>query len=443
MMEKNLYPEIPKEKFAFIHKDERIHDEKLQTKSISYLGDAWLRFRKNKSSVVAFCLIVFLLLFAIITPFVSPYTVQFRDGYYKSVLPKNTLFENAGFWDGARKEKVSEIGYHYYNAIGQETGVPVVKKEYDHYTDSNGVTYYNLRVDSYALVGFAYVNLSETEYNNLMAYQNEKDIQVIYPLQKTHNSQYMMGNGGANFWYQLKDESVNTNGDPALDENGSLIPNYLTSDNPNKANYNSKRIAGDDGADGQWYTYAQKNQTGYRVRVHYLEYFRYVNGYEPTFIFGTNNYGQDIFTCLAVGARLSFLLSIVVASINFILGVLYGSIEGYYGGARAYAVLPLQGSGIRPGGAHAGRIRRSPDFQAHLPEQPGYHRDRRGHDHPRRHFLRIHAQLPAHHQSGNVVADLHRHAAFRRSGVLEHLPPHHHVPGNLHRHFGNCFQPVW
>ena len=81
MMEKNLYPEIPKEKFAFIHKDERIHDEKLQTKSISYLGDAWLRFRKNKSSVVAFCLIVFLLLFSIITPFVSPYTVQFRDGY--------------------------------------------------------------------------------------------------------------------------------------------------------------------------------------------------------------------------------------------------------------------------------------------------------------------------------------------------------------------------
>lgn len=93
MMEKNLYPEIPKEKFAFIHKDERIHDEKLQTKSISYLGDAWLRFRKNKSSVVAFCLIVFLLLFAIITPFVSPYTVQFRDGYYKSVLPKNTLLK--------------------------------------------------------------------------------------------------------------------------------------------------------------------------------------------------------------------------------------------------------------------------------------------------------------------------------------------------------------
>ena len=77
MMEKNLYPEIPKEKFKFVQKDERIHDEKLQTKSVSYLGDAWLRFRKNKSSVVAFCLIVFLLLFAIITPFVSPYTVQF------------------------------------------------------------------------------------------------------------------------------------------------------------------------------------------------------------------------------------------------------------------------------------------------------------------------------------------------------------------------------
>ena len=289
---------------------------------------------------------------------------------------------------------------------------------------------------------------------------------------------------------------MNTNGDPALDENGSLVPNYLTSDNPNKANYNSKRIAGDDGADGQWYTYAQKNQTGYRVRVHYLEYFRYVNGYEPTFIFGTNNYGQDIFTCLAVGARLSFLLSIVVASINFILGVLYGSIEGYYGGAvdmvmerisdvlnsvpfmvvatlfqlhlaEKVGVLPsllfafvltgwvgtaarvrtqfyrFKGQeyvlAARTLGASDARLISS----ITLPEQPGHHRDRRGHDHPRCHFLRIHAQLPAHHQSGNVVADLHRHAAFRRSGVLEHLPPHHHVPGNLHRHFGNCFQPVW
>lgn len=331
MMEKNVYQDIPQEKFHFVQKEERIHDEKIQTKSISYLADAWIRFRKNKSSVVAFSLILVLLLFAIIVPFFSPYEVTFRDGYYKTVLPKCTWFENTGFWDGGRNMKISEAGYQYYMALGQETNDEVIMKVKNSYVDATGETYYNVRLDTYNMVGFAFMNLSETEYQNLMAYQNDTGIQVIYPLQQTQNLNYMMGNGGANFWYQLKDATVNSVGDPLLDENGNVVPNYMTSDNEHKAGYDSLRIEGD-GENGVWYTYAQKNQTGYRVRVHYKEYFRYMNGYEPVFLFGTNIYGQDIFTCLACGARLSFLLSIVVASINFVLGVLYGSIEGYYGG---------------------------------------------------------------------------------------------------------------
>ena len=99
MMEKNMnvnIPAIPKEKFQFVQREERIHDERLKTKSISYFGDAWIRFRSNKSAVVAFSLILVLLLFAIIVPEVSDYTVSFRDGYYKTVLPRNPLFKNAG-----------------------------------------------------------------------------------------------------------------------------------------------------------------------------------------------------------------------------------------------------------------------------------------------------------------------------------------------------------
>ena len=121
MMEaKNMIENIPQEKFAFVQAQEKIHDEKLQTKPIGYFKDAWLRFRKNKSAVVAFTLIVILLLFAIIVPFVSPYTVQFRDGYYKTVLPRNSWFANAGFWDGGKVERQNEDGYQYLNvtAIG-------------------------------------------------------------------------------------------------------------------------------------------------------------------------------------------------------------------------------------------------------------------------------------------------------------------------------------
>ena len=333
-MEKKLYiPAIPAEKFAFVQREERIHDERLQTKAIGYFGDAWIRFKHNKSAVVAFILIVVLLLFAIIVPFVSNYTVDFRDGYYKTVLPKNKLFENSGFWDGGQNSKQTEAGYLYLNSIGQESGVSAIMKEYDKFVDSTGAVYYNLRVDTYASVGYTFVNLSASEYQALMAYQDENGVQVMYPLPVTHGKNFVRGNNGANFWYLLTDESQGSSGEAKLDENGDYIPNYITSNDPEKSGYTSKmRIAGD-GENGVWYTYAQKNQTGYKVRVNYAEYFYYKNGFEASFLFGTNVYGQDIFTCLAVGARLSFLLAFSIATINFILGAIYGSVEGYYGGA--------------------------------------------------------------------------------------------------------------
>ena len=68
MMEEKMIRKIPKEKFQFVQRGDRIHDEKLQTKAVGYLGDAWNRFRTNKSAVVAFILILVLLLFALIVP---------------------------------------------------------------------------------------------------------------------------------------------------------------------------------------------------------------------------------------------------------------------------------------------------------------------------------------------------------------------------------------
>ena len=335
MMEERNMMNIPEEKFTFAQRDARIHDTKLETKPIGYFKDAWLRFKKNKSAVVAFSLIVILLLFAIIVPFVSHYDVSFRDGFYKTVLPKNSFFAQFGIWDGCTNKQETQGGYDYLHAIGQETGRTVVVKDIGHTVDANGLPYYTMKVDSYAMVGFTYANLSEKDYNALMDYQDQTGVQVIYPLQQTHKTNYVMGNAGANFWYKLKNEDATSAGEAVYDENGNYIPNYITSENKEQANYRSLRIEGDNGgADGNtWYVYAQKNQSGYKVRVDYFEYFRYKNGVEPEFYFGTNIYGQDIFTCLAAGARLSFLLAFSVSLVNFLIGACYGAIEGYYGGA--------------------------------------------------------------------------------------------------------------
>ena len=65
------FKHIPKEKFEFAPRGEKIHDKKLDTKPIGYFKDAWIRFRKNKSSVIASMIIIVLVLFAVFAPMFS------------------------------------------------------------------------------------------------------------------------------------------------------------------------------------------------------------------------------------------------------------------------------------------------------------------------------------------------------------------------------------
>ena len=85
--------------------------------------------------------------------------------------------------------------------------------------------------------------------------------------------------------------------------------------------------------EGTQYIYAKKVSGGnYLIRVNYNLYFEYLHGYEPVFLFGADQYGKDIFVNLASGARFSLIFAVCISAINLIIGAIYGSIEGYYGG---------------------------------------------------------------------------------------------------------------
>lgn len=337
MAYKNI-SEIPEGKFTLADRGEKISDQKFETKPVGYFKDAFLRFKKNKSSVAAAIIILLLLAFAIIVPFVSNYSVTTRDGYYSLMLPKFEPLAWLG-WDGCATRTEPQAGYDYYSSIGVEYGDSAVVEVRDSYADANtGNMFYKLYVDSYEKVGFVYADLSQEEYEALQQYQDEKGIQVIYPIPENYKTAFIAVTSAANLWYELEDDAATTSGASAHhDEDGNpiFVPAYLTSDNFNRAGYNSLRLEGDNGGeDGNtWYVYAVRNQTGYRVRLLYKEYYKYKNGFEPSFLFGTNQHGQDIFVSLASGARLSFLLALSVSIINFFIGVIYGAVEGYYGGA--------------------------------------------------------------------------------------------------------------
>ncbi len=49
--------------------------------------------------------------------------------------------------------------------------------------------------------------------------------------------------------------------------------------------------------------------------------------------FGTDSLGRDIFVRVFYGARYSLIIAVVAALINLVIGILYGGIAGYFGGA--------------------------------------------------------------------------------------------------------------
>lgn len=327
------YNNIPKEKFEFYQRDESIHDKKFDTKPVGYFRDAMMRFSRNKSSVIAAVIILLLVIFAVLVPIFcsNNYTKSPTDTtylQYSKLLPKWDLLAWAG-WDGCTDETLSKDDYNARYAIGVETGMnPIVKVYRAGYTDTSSTsntTFYDIRTDSYLKNGMIYLTLTEDEYVSIQQWQNENGIQVIYPAVDTKSFKLESLKNNANIWYECTNKGM-----PKLDQNGNYTPIYKTSGSD--GNYDSLRIEGDDGS----YRYAVVGGTSeaksFKVRVFTYTYFQYRYGFEPSFIFGTNAYGQDIITRLAGGARFSFLFAIGISAINLFIGAIYGAIEGYYGG---------------------------------------------------------------------------------------------------------------
>ncbi len=328
---KNL-PKIPASEFEFVGDEGRLHDKKLETKPVGYFKDAMLRFSKNKSSVVAAYIILILVLYAIFVPIFceTTYSRALTDTTYLMYTKLPPKVEGLGWlgMDGTYRATLNESDYNTLRAIAQETGLdPVVEVYREGYTDptaSSKTTYNDVRVDAYYRMGMIYMTLTPVEFDAIQAWQDETGIQVIYPA-ITDSRQT-----DANIWYEANRKGVAT-----LDSEGNFQPIYRTT-TPTDTTYHSLRIAADNDPEHPL-AYARVTGTSsapsYVVRVCKYNYFQYRYGFEPAFVFGTNDRGQDIFTRLAAGARFSFLLAIGISFINLFIGAIYGAIEGYYGGA--------------------------------------------------------------------------------------------------------------
>ena len=127
----NNFERIPQEKFEFVQMDARLHDKKIETKFRSFFADAMLRFRKNKSSVVAAWILLFLVLFSIVAPAISPYTIKDKDKLYvncPSYIPAIAEM-GLGIMDGGKVyASQNDASMNYWRGIAEETGLdPLIK----------------------------------------------------------------------------------------------------------------------------------------------------------------------------------------------------------------------------------------------------------------------------------------------------------------------------
>ena len=267
-MENKNFVDIPKEKFNFVQKDAKLHDKKFDTKPVGYFKDAFNRFKKNKGSIVAAWIVIFLILFALIGPYCfnagyqKAYEFDKELRYYQYLTPKAPLFNGTGFWDGTSVRDITEAQYIKYMLQGKETGKnPIVKviNIYDSKDSNNDVKkMYKVRFDNYAVIKSFTKQLTEDQYKELQAWQNENNLQVIMPwvdyYDKFNAADYIKNSpvlfNNMDVWYKCdaKGNPLDAEGNPLNIKNyDQAIPGYRTYTSQGAVSdfYTSTRIAGD------------------------------------------------------------------------------------------------------------------------------------------------------------------------------------------------------
>ncbi len=325
------FENIPAEQFEFVQDADRIHDKELQTKARSFFADAMIRFSKNKSSVAAAWILLFLIIFAIVSPIISPYGVKDTDKLYVSYPPYLEWAAEHGIksLSGAKVyDSQNDIAMNFWRGIAEETSRnPVIETlashEYEVKSRGKMVTKYayDIRINAYYALGVVYRVFSYDEFKKIQDWQNEHGIQIIYPYVEPADISNISDN--PNIWYK-----VDSKGAAVLDKDGNFIPMYSTRKEIEGAEYNSLRIAGDDGN----YIYSCAKSGAVQCRIEYYNYYTYLFGHVPQYIFGTSSMGMDLFSAIGIGARFSLIFAVIVSAINLTIGAIYGSVQGYYGG---------------------------------------------------------------------------------------------------------------
>ncbi len=338
---------IDPSKFAFVNEADKLHDKKFEDKPIGYFKDAWIRFRKSRAAVIAAIIIICIVLFSFIAPLtVRSHDASFMVTTYAKNSPRIVLLKKMGIKTGYTSRSFSARSLMKALAVGVGAEDPLgeglsfedaMENEYMPIleitneavsigADKQEVTTYTADIETYLEVGFLYKSIEQSELQNILNWEKEHGKRILYPL--VENNEYNMDFTDANCWYK-----TDAKGNPLQENEKKTKLKKIKEYDPSIVLLdNYKR---DENGDPIFYEYTgggSVDTAQYKIRVLYINYYEYLYGEQPNYIMGTDSQGRDLMLRLSGGIKLSLLIAICVSVVNFIIGAMYGSTEGYYGG---------------------------------------------------------------------------------------------------------------
>ncbi len=249
--------------------------EEISRKSLTYAQDCWFRLRRNKTSMLALCVIALMVLSAIFIPLFWGYSYEDQNLNFANIPPKLDIYQ-------LDEDTYVYITKEYKAVLVSEKGDLLEMAQLVNDDKTNRIYRYEVGGKPLVIDYSIYFN-ARKEMQQLEALERKgKDIlagQVRF-LQKYEHS-----------WE--KDDVVSAH------ELELIMENKLTRF---EVSYDSQVIT------------AHKTVSNH------------------TYIWGSDSLGRDIFIRVMYGARMSLLVGFMAALINFVIGVFYGGIAGYFGG---------------------------------------------------------------------------------------------------------------
>jgi ABC-type dipeptide/oligopeptide/nickel transport system permease subunit len=440
---------IPKEKFQFVQKDDKIFDKDFETVPIGYFKDAMIRFSKNRTNIVATVILSIIILMSIFQPIFTNKNYTDVEANLSLLPPRIPILENFGIADGTiefERQPVDlstidlETGFQG-NPIGTFQEQYIIDETREYQTEicsikdplciggetiirvdsgSNTVTVESNTNFPLSVTGQQTLLISVSEFLNptdsldvlvrnpetgefvvLQTITSVGDIEIDVPaalasinINQSISSRLRLRFNSSELRSYVALTSVelftDSQGSPlVLDEgfnlssynllslgseesgtvtrrNGEILTVTFRYDSYNavfgqrtvnamaKSEYEdivatNACVQVDNPSNPNGWLFEEgcpivevvKENPGvvvggvsygtYQVNVDYA----LIQGYEdiPYFLFGTTNAGRDLYSLIWVATRTSLVIGVIVSAINITIGVLFGAISGYYGGA--------------------------------------------------------------------------------------------------------------